>query len=106
MALKFQNRPLLFSLVAPSMRDRIPATESSPETGASGRLLETAPNFPMSVATLPGEYGRILVNDALQHLEFCAADGIGVGMYTLSEFVENQSYARHSDGNDCGKCYT
>ncbi|KAJ7481196.1 histidine phosphatase superfamily [Mycena galericulata] len=46
------------------------------------------------------EYVRILVNDALQPLEFCAADGIGVGMCTASQ------YARHNGGDDWGKCYT
>ncbi|KAJ7749579.1 phytase [Mycena maculata] len=52
------------------------------------------------------EYVRILVNDALQPLEFCAPDGIGRGMCTLPAFVDSQSYARSDGGGDWEKCFT
>ncbi|KAJ6490625.1 phytase [Mycena vitilis] len=50
-----------------------------------------------------GEYVRILVNDALQPLEFCAADADG--LCTLSAFVDNQSYARNNGEGDWEKCF-
>ncbi|KAJ7681800.1 histidine phosphatase superfamily [Mycena rosella] len=53
-----------------------------------------------------GEYVRILVNDALQPLEFCAADGVGVGLCELSAFVDSQSYARSNGGGDWEKCFS
>ncbi|KAJ7137743.1 histidine phosphatase superfamily [Mycena epipterygia] len=50
-----------------------------------------------------GEYVRVLVNDALQPLEFChAADGL----CELSAFVDSQSYARNNGGSDWEKCFS
>ncbi|KAJ6531284.1 phytase [Mycena capillaripes] len=51
-----------------------------------------------------GEYVRILVNDALQPLSFCAADGHG--LCTLSTFVQSQSYARSNGGSDWERCFS
>ncbi|KAF7337978.1 Phytase [Mycena venus] len=54
-----------------------------------------------------GEYVRILVNDALQPLSFCASEGdrFGVGSCTLSAFIESQSYARSNGGGDWERCF-
>lgn len=49
------------------------------------------------------EYVRVLVNDAVQPLEFCGAGQ--VGMCTLEAFVESQGYARNGAGEDFKKCY-
>ncbi|KAL1717371.1 histidine phosphatase superfamily [Schizophyllum commune] len=46
-------------------------------------------------------YVRVLVNDALQPLEFC---GNGDGRCTLDAFVESQSYARNNGNGDFDKC--
>ncbi|KAF8837295.1 acid phosphatase [Paxillus ammoniavirescens] len=50
-----------------------------------------------------GEYVRILVNDALQPLEFCGATGNG--LCTLANFVESQSYARNNGEGDWARCF-
>ncbi|KAI0072417.1 acid phosphatase, partial [Panus rudis PR-1116 ss-1] len=50
-----------------------------------------------------GEYVRVLVNDALQPLEFCGGDENG--LCTLEAFVESQGYARRSGDGDFEKCY-
>ena len=52
---------------------------------------------------VPGEYVRILVNDAVQPLEFCGGGEDGV--CRLEEFVESQGYARRSGDGDFEKCY-
>ena len=52
---------------------------------------------------VPGEYVRILVNDAVQPLEFCGAGEDG--MCRLEEFVESQGYARRSGDEDFERCY-
>jgi hypothetical protein len=54
------------------------------------------------------EYVRILVNDALQPLSFCAADGdaLGVGLCTLAAFVQSQSYARSNGEGDWERCFS
>ncbi len=49
-------------------------------------------------------YGRMLVNDAVQALEFCGADEDG--LCTLDAFVESQSYARSNGDGDFGKCFS
>jgi Histidine phosphatase superfamily (branch 2) len=48
-------------------------------------------------------YVRILVNDALQPLEFCGANKDG--MCELDAFVESQSYARNDGEGDFEECY-
>ncbi|KDQ61378.1 hypothetical protein JAAARDRAFT_171559 [Jaapia argillacea MUCL 33604] len=48
------------------------------------------------------EWVRVLVNDALQPLEFC---GKGNGLCTLKKFVKSQSYARHDGKGDWDKCF-
>ncbi|KAK7045116.1 acid phosphatase [Favolaschia claudopus] len=53
-------------------------------------------------------YVRVLVNDALQPLEFCGApQGGGMkGICTLEKFVESQGYARGGGGGDWEKCFS
>ncbi|KAF8812207.1 acid phosphatase [Phlegmacium glaucopus] len=48
-------------------------------------------------------YVRILVDDALQPLEFCGANKDG--MCELDAFVESQAYARNDGEGDFEKCY-
>jgi len=56
-----------------------------------------------AIRPLPkGEFVRILVNDALQPLEFCG----GVeGLCELHAFVASQRYARHDGDGDFEKCF-
>ncbi|KAI0273416.1 phosphoglycerate mutase-like protein [Gloeopeniophorella convolvens] len=49
-----------------------------------------------------GTFVRILVNDAVQPLEFCG--GVG-GICALDSFVKSQRYARHDGDGDFEKCY-
>ena len=49
-----------------------------------------------------GAFIRILVNDAVQPLEFCG--GIG-GLCELHAFVASQDYARHDGNGDFEKCF-
>ncbi|KAF7337972.1 Phosphoglycerate mutase-like protein [Mycena venus] len=55
-----------------------------------------------------GEYVRILVNDALQPLSFCASesDPFGAGSCTLSAFIKSQTYARSNGGGDWERCFS
>ncbi|PPQ92757.1 hypothetical protein CVT25_003866 [Psilocybe cyanescens] len=46
---------------------------------------------------------RILVNDALQPLDFCGGDQNG--LCTLSAFVDSQAYARNDGEGDFEKCF-
>lgn len=48
-------------------------------------------------------YVRILVDDALQPLEFCGANEDGICQ--LDAFVKSQSYARNDGEGDFEKCY-
>ncbi|GBE80211.1 acid phosphatase [Sparassis latifolia] len=48
------------------------------------------------------QYVRILVNQALQPLEFC---GSGDGLCTLSDFVESQAYSRSGGEGDWEECF-
>ncbi|TFK24698.1 phytase [Coprinopsis marcescibilis] len=48
-------------------------------------------------------YVRILVNDAVQPLEFCGGDKHG--LCALEAFVESQAYARNNGNGDFGRCY-
>jgi hypothetical protein len=49
-------------------------------------------------------YVRILVNDAVQPLEFCGADGDG--LCTLTAFVESQTYAQGNGKGDWDRCFS
>lgn len=48
-------------------------------------------------------YVRVLVNDALQPLEFCGGDD--EGLCRLEVFVESQTYARNDGDGDFDKCF-
>lgn len=48
-------------------------------------------------------YVRILVNDAIQPLEFCGANEDG--MCELEAFVESQAYSRNDGEGDFEECY-
>ncbi|KAJ3506030.1 hypothetical protein NLJ89_g7102 [Agrocybe chaxingu] len=52
----------------------------------------------------PASYVRILVNDALQPLEFCGARGDG--LCELGAFVTGQAYARNNGEGDFEKCFS
>ncbi|KAL0571446.1 hypothetical protein V5O48_010515 [Marasmius crinis-equi] len=56
-------------------------------------------------ASVQQDYVRILVNDALQPLEFCSRHGPGVGLCTLDAFIESQTYARNNGEGDFEKCF-
>ena len=51
------------------------------------------------------EFVRIFVNDVLQPLEFCSDHSRGIGLCTLSTFVESQSYARNNGEGDFERCF-
>jgi len=53
--------------------------------------------------TNTNDYVRILVDDALQPLEFCGAKEDG--LCELNAFVESQSYARNDGEGDFEECY-
>ena len=59
---------------------------------------EGVPGLPLP----KGTFVRILVNDAVQSLEFCG--GVG-GLCELGAFVESQWYARHDGDGDFEKCF-
>lgn len=63
----------------------------------SGRMVTER----LSCADRGRKYVRILVNDALQPLEFC---GSGDGLCLLDVFVKSQGYARSDGAGDFGKC--
>jgi len=50
-----------------------------------------------------GVFVRILVNDALQPLEFCGAGTDG--LCGLDAFVKSQSYARNDGEGDFERCF-
>jgi len=50
-----------------------------------------------------GDFVRIFVDDALQPLDFCAADLSG--LCSVDDFVKSQSYARHNGKGDFQKCF-
>ncbi|EPQ58850.1 phytase, partial [Gloeophyllum trabeum ATCC 11539] len=54
------------------------------------------------LACVGQEHVRILVNDAVQPLEFC---GDGTGLCELGRFVESQAYARSDGEGDFEKCF-
>ena len=47
---------------------------------------------------------RMLVNDALQELRFCGADG--AGLCRLSAFVESQAFATTNGDGEFEKCFS
>ncbi len=49
-----------------------------------------------------GEYVRILINDAVQPLDFCGGDENG--LCELKEFVKSQWYARTNGDGNFGRC--
>lgn len=53
-------------------------------------------------AGIPGDFIRILINDAIQPLAFC---GAGDGLCGLEAFVESQIYARRNGAGDFEKCF-
>ncbi|KAI8989846.1 phytase [Trametes punicea] len=57
----------------------------------------------MECAGLRGRHVRVLVNDAVQPLEFCGADAHGT--CSLDAFVESQAYARSDGSGDFEKCF-
>jgi hypothetical protein len=59
---------------------------------------EGVPGLPLA----KGIFVRILVNDAIQPLEFCGGFG---GLCELDAFVESQWYARHDGDGDFEKCF-
>lgn len=63
----------------------------------SGRMVTER----LSCADRGKKYVRILVNDALQPLEFC---GAGDGLCLLEAFVDSQEYARSDGAGDFEKC--
>ncbi|KAJ7172078.1 phytase [Mycena filopes] len=53
------------------------------------------------------EYVRILVNDAVQPLDFCSTpNNLGAGLCTLPAFIESQVYARSNGGGDWEECFS
>ena len=59
---------------------------------------EGVPGLPLA----KGTFVRILINDAIQPLEFCGGFG---GLCELGAFVESQWYARHDGDGDFEKCF-
>jgi hypothetical protein len=90
-------------------RQRRPLSTAGPDARRTWRTHQMVPFSGRMVvekmACDGGEYVRILVNDALQPLDFCAKDEVGVGHCELSAFVESQSYARSNGGGDWEKCF-
>lgn len=90
-----------------------PLSTSEPDARRTWRTTQIVPfSGRMVVEELAcdegGEYVRILVNDALQSLNFCASeeDGFGVDLCSLHAFVESQSYARSNGGGDWERCFS
>lgn len=66
----------------------------------SGRMITE--KVQCSEAGIPGDFIRILINDAIQPLAFC---GAGDGLCGLEAFVESQIYARRNGAGDFEKCF-
>jgi hypothetical protein len=58
-----------------------------------------------STGNAPKEYVRVLVNDAVQPLEFCGGVRKNSGLCELEKFVESQAYARSGGGGDWERCF-
>ncbi|KAI0782538.1 phytase [Abortiporus biennis] len=54
--------------------------------------------------TIGGEAVRVLVNDAVQPLEFCGGES-NDGVCSLDRFVQSQSFARGDGNGDWEKCF-
>lgn len=54
--------------------------------------------------TSSGTYVRVLVNDAVQPLEFCGG-AKEVGLCELGAFVKSQAYSRDNGEGDWEKCF-
>ena len=73
-------------------------------TPFSGRMVtERLSCLAPTAQTNANDYVRILVNDALQPLEFCGAKEDG--LCELDAFVDSQSYARNDGEGDFEECY-
>ncbi|KAH7923635.1 acid phosphatase [Leucogyrophana mollusca] len=66
----------------------------------SGRMVTE--KLECTVAGETGDYVRILVNDAVQPMEFCGDTGSGV--CALGDFVQSQQYARLNGEGDWALC--
>ena len=94
-------------------KQAIPLDPSKPDPGRtwitshltpfSGRMVtERLSCLTSESRTEANVYIRILVDDALQPLEFCGANEHGI--CRLDAFVESQSYARNDGEGDFEKC--
>ncbi|KAI0832856.1 phytase [Trametes gibbosa] len=68
----------------------------------SGRMVVERLECPRSGRT-SSQYVRLLVNDAVQPLEFCGGDSNG--LCKLDAFVASQAYARNDGEGDFEKCF-
>ena len=68
----------------------------------SARMVVEKLECPGKIPVPAGTFVRILVNDAVQPLEFCG--GIA-GLCELHAFVESQRYARHDGNGDFERCF-
>lgn len=71
------------------------------EDDATG--VESSENETSSRFLRKDTFVRVLVNDAVQPLEFCGGDENG--LCTLAGFVKSQAYARNDGNGDFEKCY-
>ncbi|KAJ7047220.1 phytase [Mycena alexandri] len=89
-----------------------PLSTSGPDASRTWHTHEMVPFGGRMVVEKLGcggvEHVRIMVNDAVQSLGFCASNpsNLGVGLYTLSAFVESQSYARSNGGGEWEQCFS
>jgi hypothetical protein len=58
-----------------------------------------------STGNAPKEYVRVLVNDAVQPLEFCGGARKDSGLCELEKFMESQDYARSGGRGDWEGCF-
>ncbi|KAF9477838.1 phytase [Pholiota conissans] len=68
-----------------------------------GRVVRHGSSRSLSTHSVSDTFVRILVNDALQLLEFCGGDKDG--LCTLDAFVESQAYSRENGQGDFEKCF-
>ncbi|KAL1748694.1 histidine phosphatase superfamily [Schizophyllum fasciatum] len=79
-----------------------PARPDASRTWRAARLVPfSARMVTERLACGDAAYVRVLVDDALQPLEFC---GAGDGRCTVDAFVESQAYARNNGNGDFDKC--
>ena len=75
-------------------------------TPFSGRMVTERLNCSrkfQSTGSRPSTHVRILVNDAVQPLEFCGGDQDG--LCELGAFVKSQGYARNDGDGDFDECF-